>query len=269
MPLVSVVVPTYRPDPRFFREAIESVLAQTHRDLELIVVEDPSDRSGRAILEGIADERLRYIQNRARTSLPLQHNRGLAEARGAFICRFDSDDICEPDRVERELAFLESHPEIEVVGSCLRVIDEHGETIAFRDYPLDHDAIVRSMRRTNPIANSSVMFRRAVYERFGGWRTDSPLPAQDYAWYSRLAVGGVRFANLAEYLVRYRLHDESIKSRHLRGTLLSTIEVKKTYWRDQMDLGSRLLMLVERALTFAPPSLVLRLFRLVRYRGKR
>ena len=264
-PLVSVIVPVYQPDPVFFRESIASVLAQTHRDLELIVVEDPSASSGRALLAGIDDPRLHHIVNPERTSLPRQHNRGLAETRGRFICRFDADDVCEPERVERELAFLQAHPDIDVVGSALTVIDERGTAIATRSYPTDHAAIVAAMRRFNPIANSSVMFRREIYEKFGGWR-DAPLPAQDYEWYSRLASGGARFANLAEPLVRYRLHGGSIKSSKLRGTIQTTLEVKNMYWRRDMDLASRAVMVMERALLYLPASLVLRLFTAIRYR---
>ena len=264
-PLVSVVVPVFEPDPVFFRQSIDSLLTQTFTDIEVIVVEDPSSRCGAQDLAGIDDPRLRHIVNAALTSLPQQHNRGLAEAGGRFICRFDADDICEPTRIERELAFLQSHPDIDVVGSALTVIDQQGTVVGARQYPREHAAILAAMRRYNPIANSTVMFRREVYERFGGWR-DSVLPAQDYEWYSRLGAGGVRFANLGEPLVRYRLHGGSIKSSKLRGTIQTTLEVKDLYWRQHMDLGSRAVMLAERALLHLPETLVLKLFTAIRYR---
>lgn len=266
-PLVSIVVPVFNPHPVYFPQAIASILGQSFRDFELIVVEDPSASSGRALLAAVSDPRLNYIVNGERTSLPRQHNRGLAEARGRFICRFDADDVCEPQRVERELAFLQANPDIDVVGSFLTVIDEHSATIGTRRYPTGHAAIVSAMRRFNPIANSTVMFRREVYERFGGWR-DSALPAQDYEWYSRLAAGGARFANLEEPLVRYRLHGGSIKSSQLRGTILTTIDVKRTYWLKDMDAASRAMLWAEQLLLVLPSWLVLRLFVAVRY-GRR
>lgn len=263
-PLVSVVVPVFEPHPVFFRQAIDSLLVQSFTDFEVIVVEDPSAASGRAMLAGIDDPRLTYVLNSERTSLPRQHNRGLAEARGRFICRFDADDICEPQRLERELTFLQAHPGIDVVGSCLTVIDERGVVVGTRRYPTGHAAIVAAMRRFNPIANSTVMFRREVYEHFGGWR-DSTLPAQDYEWYSRLGAGGARFANLEEPLVRYRLHGGSIKSSQLRGTIRTTIDVKRTYWLPQMDLTSRAMLWAEQALLLLPSWLVLKLFVVIRY----
>jgi len=264
-PLVSIVVPVFEPHPVYFRQAIDSLLTQSCPDLEVIVVEDPSPSSGQALLIGIADARLKYILNDERTSLPRQHNRALAETRGRFICRFDADDICEPTRVERELAFLQTHPDIDVVGSFLTVIDEQSAVVGERRYPTAHADILAAMRRFNPIANSTVMFRREVYERFGGWR-DSTLPAQDYEWYSRLAAGGARFANLAEPLVRYRLHGQSIKSSRLRGTIQTTLDVKNLYWRREMATSDRAVMALERALLYLPEWLVLRLFTAIRYR---
>ncbi len=266
-PVVSIVVPVFDPHPVYFRQAIESVLNQSFSNLEVIIVEDPSPSSGRELLAGIQDPRVLHIVNGERTSLSRQHNRGLSEARGSFLCRFDADDISEPIRVQRELDFLRAHPDVDVVGSCLTIIDEESRVVGERRYPTDHDAIVTSLRRYNPIANSTVMFRREVYERFGGWR-DSDLPAQDYEWYSRLGAGGARFANLPEPLVRYRLHPGSIKSSKLRDTIRTTIDVKKMYWERDMDLSSRVLMTVERLLLWLPARLVLKLFTTIRYGGR-
>ncbi|HEX3704843.1 MAG TPA: glycosyltransferase [Vicinamibacterales bacterium] len=267
-PVVSIVVPVFEPHEVYFRQAIESVLNQSFSDLELIVVEDPSRSSGRDLLGGLRDSRMRHIVNRERTSLSQQHNRGLSEARGAFICRFDADDICEPERVERELAFLRANPRVDVVGSCLTIIDDQSRVVGERRYPIEHEAIVATLRRYNSIANSTVMFRREVYERFGGWR-DSDLPAQDYEWYSRLGAAGARFANLPEPLVRYRIHGGSIKSSKLRDTIRTTIDVKQTYWLRDMDLTSRALMAAEQLLLLLPERLVLKLFMAIRYGRRR
>jgi glycosyltransferase involved in cell wall biosynthesis len=265
-PTVSIFLPVYSPHPRFFREAVESLLRQTFTDFELIIVEDPSHSPGTAILSGLSDTRIRHIVNPARTSLPEQHNKGLSLTKGAFLCRFDGDDISEPQRLERELDFLRNHPDVGVVSSALRIIDEEGKEVGLRTYPASHDEIRRTFPRSNPIANSAVMFRREIYERFGGWRTDSPLPGQDYEWYSRLAAGGVRFANLEEPLVQYRLHGGSIKTTKLRATIRSTLETKRRYWSKEMRIGDRLVMLVERMLLFVPPQLVYAAFRRFRYR---
>jgi glycosyltransferase involved in cell wall biosynthesis len=267
-PMVSIVVPVFEPHPVFFRQSIESLLNQSFADIEVVIVEDPSPAAGRELLAGLHDPRIVHVVNGARTSLPRQHNQGLSMARGRMLCRFDADDICEPDRVQRELEFLRAHPDVDVVGSCLTIIDEDSRVVGERRYPTDHDSIVASLRRYNPIANSTVMFRREVYERFGGWR-DSDLPAQDYEWYSRLGAGGARFANLPELLVRYRLHPGSLKSSKLHDTIRTTIDVKKMYWARDMDLPSRAVMAAERLLLWLPARLVLKLFVAVRYGRRR
>jgi glycosyltransferase involved in cell wall biosynthesis len=262
---VSVVMPVYRPDPEFFAEAIDSVLAQTLQDLELVIVEDPSDRTGREVVEQRRDPRIRYILNEQRTGLARQHNRAVAEARGRFIARFDADDICEPDRLEKQVACLEAHPEISVVASQLRIIDDTGSIIGQRHYPLAHDDIVRAMRRYNPISGSNAMFRSDVPSEVGGWREGVDRPAQDYEWYSRVAARGFRFAILPDYLIRYRRHGSQIKQKKLRGTILTTLEVKRRYWLRSMDPVSLMQFSCEALMLILPGALVLWLFKKVRY----
>lgn len=265
MPKVSVVMPVYRPQPEYLAQAIDSVLAQTLADWELVIIEDPSDRPGRAVLEARRDPRIRYFVNAERSSLPRQHNRAVAESRGDLVARFDADDLCEPERLAEQARFLDEHPEIDVVASQLTIIDGEGRVIGRRSYPCEHEAIVRAMRRYNPLAGSNVMFRRRVVAAVGGWREASERPAQDYEWYSRVAAHGCRFAAHPRALVRYRLHGEQIKQRKLRGTLLTTLEVKRRYWLSSMDPLSLALFAGEALLLALPPTLVLWLFRRLRY----
>lgn len=261
-----MVMPVYRPELSYFAEAIDSILRQTFADWELVVVEDPSERLGRKVIEERRDPRIRYFVNPSRTGLARQHNRAVAEARGELIARFDADDVCEPDRLEKQVAFLDAHLDVDVVASQLCIIDETGKVVGKREYPLHHDAMVRAMRRYNPVAGSNVMFRRRVVEALGGWRENVDLPAQDYEWYSRVAAAGYRFATHPHALVRYRLHGEQIKQRRLRGTILTTLEVKRRYWLSSMDAGALMLFAGEAVLLALPASLVLWLFRKLRYR---
>lgn len=266
-PLVTVVIPVFRAAPLQLRAALQSLAQQSWRDFEVIVIEDPSSSSADSPLEQLADERFRYIRNDTRTSLPHQHNQGLKLSAGAFLCRFDSDDICEPEKLEVQVRFLQEHPDIDVVGSNLIVIDGSDRVIGERRYPAQHDEIMSTFPLSNPIANPTVMFRRQVFERFGGWDESSTDPAQDYEWFSRIAKGGARFANLQRPLVRYRVHPGSIKRRQLRGTLRTTISVKQTYWREQLGLRGRVILGIERFLLLLPATVVYRLFLLLRYRS--
>ena len=239
-PIVSVVMPVLNPHPVYFRQAVESILNQTLQDWELVIVEDPSPHPAAEILKDYPDPRIRHFVNPQRTSLVQQRNRALHEAKADLIACQDADDISEPERLEKQVKFMKSHPEVAVLGTWLRVIDEEGRTLGFRHYPCDHDDIIRAMPLYNPIGQPSVMFRREVALRHGGYQYDRVLVASDYDLWCRLAKGGVRFANLPEHLVRYRIHSSAVKSVKLRETLRGTIEIKQLYFGAEMGFRAKL-----------------------------
>jgi glycosyltransferase involved in cell wall biosynthesis len=265
-PLVSVVMVVLDPDPVYFPQAVQSVLRQTSPDLELIVVEDPSARSAGEFLSRCPDPRVRHVANPRRTSLLEQRNRGLAEARGDFVAVLDADDVWEPDRLEKQLAFLRDHPEVGVVASLIRIIDEAGRVCGARVFPLRHEEIARALRRFNPICQSSVLMRTDLVREAGGYRLKEPTGVEDYELWCRLARRGVRFATYPEALVRYRLHPGQLKATRMRDLLLGTVLVKEMHWRGQADLGDRLRVWLERALLWLPPRLVLGLLARTCYR---
>ncbi len=258
-PAVSVLMPVLNPHPRYFPEAVRSVLNQTFGDLELIIVEAPSPGSAANLLALFSDSRIRHIANPERTSLPAQLNQGLAECRGHYIARMDADDICEPARLEEQLDYLQQNPELAVLGSQITVIDDAGTVIGCRDYPCDHATILRSMERFNPLAHPTVMFARDAVLGVGGYRAVGG-GVEDYDLWSRLAKRGARFGNFPEALLRYRIHDHSMKSAGLRRMLLHTLKVKRRHWLSEMSFKGRIRLAAEQLLTLLPPEIVLRLF---------
>lgn len=263
---VSVVMVVLDAHPQYLRQAIESVLSQTLRDLELIIVEDPSARSGAELVRGLGDPRIRYFANPARTSLEQQRNQALAAARAELVAVLDADDVCEPDRLEAQVAFLRQHPDVGVLGSQLAIIGPDSEPLGYRSYPTEHEAIRRALRRFNPIAQPAVMFRKAVVQAAGGYRFGLHQGmAEDYELWCRLAKRGERFANHPRALLRYRIHGGASKSRKLRSLLRATIEIKKSYWRGEMEFPDRVRLWAERVLLLCPPPLVGWLFRRTNY----
>lgn len=117
IPLVSVVMTVYKPDPEFFHKAVSSILRQTMKELELIIVEDASQSSGKEILADFDDPRIHYVLNPCRTSFSVQKNQGVQLARAALVAFMDADDIAHPQRLARQVEYLAKYPEIEVVGS--------------------------------------------------------------------------------------------------------------------------------------------------------
>lgn len=262
-PAISVAMVVLAPDPRHFPAAVRSVLEQTHTDLELVIVEDPSDRSAADQLAGIEDPRLRLIRNPRRTSLVDQRNRAVLEGRAELVAVLDADDVAHPDWLSTQLATLRSHPDVAVVGTPLRVIDDDGALVGYRDYPREHDAIVAAMPRYNPVAQPGVAFRRRAFEDVGGYQAH--LANEDYDLWSRLARAGYHFANQDRALVDYRVHPGGMKARKLRETIRGTLDVKRRHWSDRLGVAGRLHMLAERILLLLPPALVLRLFTWIRY----
>ena len=200
VPRVSVVICVVDPHPRYFREAVLSVLAQTYRNFELLIVEEPSGLRVSDVLNGISDERIRHYCHPHRTSLVEQRNRGLANARAALIALMDADDICLPERLEKQIAFLDEHPEIDVLGTQLEIIDMNGRRTGYRQYPTGHDALRRALPIFDPIAQPSVMLRKCSAMRAGGYLYTRHKYAEDYELWCRMAKMGYRLANMPDVL---------------------------------------------------------------------
>ena len=264
-PLVSVVMPVLNPHPVYFVEAVRSVLEQTLEELELVIVEDPSPRSAESLLAAFSDPRIRFERNPERTSLVDQRNLALRRAESDLVACLDADDVCEPERLQKQFDRLQSDERTTVLGGQLSIIDDTGRHVGSRHYPREHEAIVAAMRRYNPIAQPAVMFRKKAILDSGGYRYAKYLGLEDYELWCRLAQRGAQFANHPDSLVRYRVHPEGLKSAKLRGMILGTLDVKRQYWQDQMDWTSRMRMNVERILLWLPPALVLRLFMVTHY----
>jgi glycosyltransferase involved in cell wall biosynthesis len=262
LPAVSVVMAAWNPDRAYVTAAIRSILEQTFRDLELVIVEDPSERP--LDLSEFADDRIRLIRREQRGSLGSALNEGIAAASAELIARIDADDVALPQRIARQYEFMQQHPEIAVYGSRIRVIDDSGATLGRRMLPLEHEEIANALRRYNCISHPSVMFRKAPVVAVGGY--DRERIAEDYDLWCRLLLAGARFANSDEELVLYRFHEQAAKYRGVHDAIRVTIEIKKQYFAGRFTLGDRLRLAAETALLRLPPALIIRLFRWLEYR---
>ncbi|MFZ2803655.1 MAG: glycosyltransferase [Patescibacteria group bacterium] len=210
-PRVSVVMSVHD-GQAYLREAIDSILMQTEKDLELIIIDDASTDGTVEIIRSYVDPRIRFLQNEKQAGLAASVNRGIREARAPYIARMDADDISQPDRLERQLAFLATHPEVSVVGSRATMVDEHGKHV--RDYrvPLTHGGIRWRALFANPLVHPSIMARTDVL-RANPYDESYPN-SQDYAlWSTLLFEKDIRFANLPEKLLHYRLHPGSTTAK--------------------------------------------------------
>jgi glycosyltransferase involved in cell wall biosynthesis len=142
----------------------------------------------------------------------------ISQARGQFIARFDSDDVCMPGRLALQVGFLQAHPEISVVGGALDIISDEGKLLAHRHYPLNSAAIANGMQLTTTIAHPTVMYRKEAIEQHGGYNPEFRF-AEDLDLWLRWMNAGLRFANLPQVLVRYRQDNTRRDPLHWRFNL--------------------------------------------------
>ena len=214
-PRISVVMAVYNGE-RYLREAIDSILLQTCPDFEFIIIDDGStDRSGE-IIRSYADARIRLVQNEQNLGLTRSLNSGITIARGEFIARQDADDISEPERFERQLQFMDSHPAVALLGTQYRYIDAQGHPSPAKALPCSDTDLSWGLLFGTPVIHSAVMLRREmVLERIGLYE-EAVTYAQDYEYWHRISEQ-LEIATLNMPLVRYRYHDSQMTA-HLSAT---------------------------------------------------
>jgi glycosyltransferase involved in cell wall biosynthesis len=219
IPRVSVLLPV-RDGERYLREAVESILGQTFTDFELIALDDGSTDATPAILDELAarDERV-VVERHSPAGLTAALNAAAARARAPYLARMDADDIALPDRFALQVAFLDAHPDVAVIGGAYDEIDDAGRVARTITYPTGHDAIARAMRRHNCILHSTVTMRADAFAEAGGYRLEH---AEDYDLWLRIARRR-KLANLSEVVLRYRRHVDQYSVDRLERQALGTL----------------------------------------------
>jgi glycosyltransferase involved in cell wall biosynthesis len=221
-PLVSVVLPV-RDGGAWLVEAVDSVLGQSLSDLELLVVDDHS-RDGAPQRLPRRHPRLRVLCNRGR-GVSSAFNTGFAASKGEFVARMDADDISLPERLERQVQFLEAHPDIDICGACVEIFVEDGARGGRpeggnRRYQQwlnscrSPEAIHRERFIESPIPNPTAMFRRAALTRLQGY-ADPDWP-EDYDLFLRADALGMHMAKPDGVLLRWREHGGRLTRRDPR-----------------------------------------------------
>jgi len=212
MPKVTVLMSVFNGE-RYLREAMESILSQTFEDFEFLIINDGSTDRSREILLSYADSRIHLVDNEQNRGLTWSLNRGLRLATGQFVARQDADDISQPDRLSRQVEFLEKNTEVALLGSWYEKMDAEGNLIGKRKLPGDNIAIRWSLLFYCPFVHSAVMFRKqAVLERVGFYN-EALAYSSDYDLWYRIA-SCMQVANLDEYLVKYRVAPESMTATY-------------------------------------------------------
>jgi len=207
---------------RYIKDAIDSILSQSFRDFEFIIINDGSTDNTAGILQQYAqlDERL-VVYHQENRGLIAALNRGCRLARGKYIARLDADDISVPDRFEKQVDFLDRHPTVGVLGGALKLINPKGASFYEWRCPLDDRQIKEELRRGNCMRHSAIMMRKEAFDATEGYRR-SFLHAEDYDLWLRMAER-VEMANLPDVLVYCRVHARQVSATHLRQQTLSSL----------------------------------------------
>ncbi|MEW5961324.1 MAG: glycosyltransferase family A protein [Chloroflexota bacterium] len=222
-PLVSVLMPVYNGEP-YLQEALESILAQTFTDFEFIVIDDGSTDHTGAILAGYEqrDKRLR-VYRQDNQGLTAVLNWGIDLSLGRYIARMDADDISRPERLARQVAFMEVHPEVGVCGTWVETIGELGGQVW--QYPVESCTIRCQLLFESALAHPSVMLNRELFIGAGLYYNPVYKQAQDYELWVR-ASQHFALANIPAVLLRYRLHSYGVGRRHNEEQLARSNQIR-------------------------------------------
>lgn len=211
-PLVTISIPVYN-RAHLLLETMQSVISQTYQNLEILCFDDCSTDDSLTVLREFAarDSRIKVVASSPNKGQSAMRNMGLDMAKGKYVAVLDSDDVCLPQRIERQVAFMEAHPEIGMGATHIEYIGERTRK-ADNDEPCEHALLKFRLLLCNcPFRHSSVIFRKSEFDKYA-IRYDEDSIADDFELYTRIA-DRVRFTILPEVLVQYREHANSITSQ--------------------------------------------------------
>ena len=209
VPMISVIMPSFNTPVEMLTKAVDSVLEQTYDNFELLIIDDCSTDASVEYLASLRDERVKVIRNPQNLGITKSLNVGLSHAHGQYIARMDSDDICLPQRFEKQLAFMEANPEVIVCGTWIQAFG--GASYTTKRVIPEQDYLQCSFLfgNTYGLCHPTAFFRGELLRKYG-IRYDENLPtAQDYGMWTLCAQYG-KIANVEEVLLNYRVHNGQI-----------------------------------------------------------
>lgn len=262
-PRVCVLMPC-RNAELYIREAIESILAQTYQHFEFLIIDNVSADATPDIVREYAanDSRITYIRNPRDLGIAGSLNKGLRLATGEYVARMDADDVAMPDRLEKQIAYMEANADCVICGSNIILIDENGKQFGKRDFPQNDGLIKQRMLAEIPFCHPATLLRRRPIIEHEVFYDETIFTVEDRDFWLRFAEYG-RYANLPEPLLRYRISDIGMKQAEHRRTLVQIIKLQLRYAADPRfrGLGIVWMMISESVLLCLPGRMVTALYR--------
>ncbi len=227
-PKITVIIPTYN-SARFLPAAIQSVLDQTRKDVEILILDDAStDNTHEVLSPFLKDSRVRLVSHPHNIGITANRNYGLSIAKGEYIAMLDSDDVwLDSCKLERQIEILETHPHIAIVGTHAKIIDEHGSTLGTITHKSADRSIRASMMFRNQFIQSSILIRKSILEDVGYYDEHMPI-WEDYELWLRIGIK-YQFRNIPEQLIAYRVHESNISKSSKKKSLRAYKNLYKLY----------------------------------------
>lgn len=233
MPKVSVLMPVYKTNPQYLREAIDSILNQTYTDFEFLILDDcPTDKSVEKIVRTYSDSRIKYIRNERNMGISGTRNKLIDLATGEYLAVMDHDDISMPRRFAKEVEFLDNHPEVGVVSTRFQPFP--GENKKNKNPLSDHE-IKLALMRTCAMIHPGAMIRKSVIIDNNIRYEAEYSPSEDYALFCRL-IKYTQFRNLPETLFKYRKHRTNTSKLHMNEMIDASHRIHAFVKRENPEL---------------------------------
>jgi len=265
--VVSIVIPVHNGE-KYIKESIDSCLAQTYSNIEILVVDDKSTDSTLEILKGYG-EKITVLPVEKQNGLGNVINIGIRASKGKYIARMDADDIMYPDRIEKQVEYLENNPSCVAVGGQIDIINENSDITGHREYAQNDKDLKKNRFLFQPFAHPAVTLRKSTLEEIGLYPEDM-WKVEDVKLFLILSTKG-EFANLPDTVLKYRMtfqtESQSKMVEHfkltndMRNWAIQNLDIKPTFreyviWNMQ-KVGVRILSIL-------PPTLFMKVFELSR-----
>lgn len=222
-PLVSVVMPVYNVGD-YLAQAINSILSQSHRNIEFIIVDDASTDNTYAVAREFArrDKRIKLYRNKINSGISITAKKCLSYAKGEFIARMDGDDIALPERFAKQIKYLQSHPETVAIGGQCLLIDKNGSIVGQKNFPTEFEDIYKYIFRFVPLQQPSLMINTALLPKDFQYYRDGMNTAEEIELIFKLFMYG-KVENLPDVLLMYRVHNGNTSFKNIKKTFFLTI----------------------------------------------
>jgi len=252
-PLVSVIMPAYNAE-KYISEAIESIVSQSYGNWELIIVEDGSRDSTLEVIKSFKDERIILLENDFNRGIAYSTNRGIDRSQGKYIALLDDDDIALPKRLQLQVDYLESHPEIDILGGRSINIDKEGNQIKKGNAPRNNPKYIKAVLlfRCMDFRNGTAMIRKEFIVKNNLRYQEDCYGMQDYKFYIDSSKVG-KISTIDEYLLKYRFHDDNETFRRREQYTQERAEVFARFQDESLaasgfQLSNESLRLIHKAL---------------------